>query len=154
MTSGAQLSRRQLLLGVALGAVALPAAGCSSTPAPVSAAVDPVRLETLGSELDLIAVYEATIAARPDLAAALTPLLDQHRAHAAALQVDDAAAATPAPRPPAAAADIAGLRELERQAAGLRAGACVRAQNPELAAMICHIGASEAQHVVVLSGVA
>lgn len=154
MSSGAQVSRRQLLLGLAIGAVATSTAACSSESAPVSAAVDPVRVETLGSELDLIAVYEATIIARPDLAASLTPLLEQHRAHAGALQVDDVEAPSPAVRAGVAGVDVAALRELERQAAGLRAGACVRAQNPDLAAVICQIGASEAQHVVVLSGVA
>lgn len=153
MTRGGQLTRRHLLLGavtgVALGAVA----GCGNEAEPISLAADPVRLEALGAELNLIAVYEASIAAQPDLAAPLTAILEQHREHARALEVQDSEAPTPAARSGAAAVGLDALRELERQAAGLRAGACVRAGNPELARLLALIGASEAQHVAVLAGV-
>lgn len=153
MTHGRGLTRRHLLLGAVTGPALVYVAGCSDESEPVSLAADPVRLEALGAELDLIAVYQATIAARPDLASVLTVILDQHREHARALEVTEADAPTPAPRAPAAALDLGGLRELERRAAGLRAGACVRAGNPELARLLALIGASEAQHVAVLAGV-
>lgn len=153
MTHGRELTRRHLLLGAVTGVALASVVGCADASEPVSLAADPVRLESLGAELDLIAVYEATIAARPDLSAALTPILDQHREHAAALEVQDQDAPSPAPRAAAGAVDINGLRELERRAAGLCAGACVRAGNPELARLLALIGASEAQHVVVLAGV-
>lgn len=152
MTRGGELTRRHLLLGALTGVALVSVAACADEPGPVSLAADPVRLEALGAELDLIAVYEATITAQPDLAPTITPILDQHREHARALEVPDAEAATPAARAPAAAVDLNGLRELERRAAGLRAGACVRAGNPELAGLLALIGASEAQHVAVLAG--
>lgn len=153
MTQGSQLTRRHLLLGALTGVALVSATGCSEETEPVSLAADPVRLEALGAELDLIAVYEASIAAQPDLAPTLTVILEQHREHARALEVQDAEAPTPAPRGAATAVDLNGLRDLERRAAGLRAGACVRAGNPELARLLALIGASEAQHVAVLAGV-
>lgn len=153
MTHGGELTRRHLLLGALTGVALAAAPGCAAEPEPVSLAADPVRLESLGAELDLIATYEASIAARPDLAPTLTLILDQHREHAQALEVAQTEAPPPAPRAPGAAVDPNGLRELERRAAGLRAGACVRAGNPELARLLALIGASEAQHVAVLAGV-
>lgn len=150
---GGQLTRRHLLLAALTGAALVPMAACSDEPEPISLAADPVRVEALGAELDLIAVYEASIAAQPELAPTLTVILEQHREHAQALAVPDAQASPPAPRGAAAAVDLNGLRDLERQAAGLRAGACVRAGNPELARLLALIGASEAQHVAVLAGV-
>lgn len=150
---GSQVTRRHLLLGTLTGVALASVVGCSDEAQPVSLAADPVRLEALGAELDLIAVYEASIAAQPELAPTLLVIADQHREHARALQVQDAEAPTPAPRGTAEALDLNGLRELERRAAGLRAGACVRAANPELASLLALIGASEAQHVAVLAGV-
>lgn len=150
---GHKVTRRHLLLGAVTGAALVSVAGCSDGPEQVTLAADPVRLEALGAELDLIEIYQATMTARPDLAATLTVILDQHREHAAALEVQEAEAPQPPERASAAPVSVDELRELERRAAGLRAGACVRAGNPELARLLALIGASEAQHVTVLAGV-
>lgn len=146
------LDRRQLLVwSVSLGALSWVASGCSDSEPLVSLAEDPVRLETLGAELSLIDSYERLLAVRPDVRAALAPILDEHRRHAESL----AGPETTPPQIPAVPGDpsVAWIREQERQAAGQRAGACVRADRPELASLLCLIGASEAQHVVALGAV-
>lgn len=154
MSGSHALGRRELLsrsLGlVGLGAIGAAVTGCApSEPEGVSLTADPARLDSLASELDLIVAYEQTIAARPDLAEPLTYIAEQHRLHAEQLSLGQPLAL--ADRDVQAAGTVADLQERERQAAGLRAGACVRAVNTELAGVLCLIGASEAQHVVALA---
>lgn len=154
MSDGGMLGRRRLLVGsvalLGVGASNVVLTGCGEDEAaPVTLEADPVRLDSLASELDLIAAYEQTIAMRPDLAASLTPIAEQHRLHA-----EELAAGQPldvSGRTVSVPGTVADLQERERQAAGLRAGACVRSQNPELAEKLSLIGASEAQHVVALA---
>ncbi|MFI0432202.1 MAG: hypothetical protein ACH36H_03565 [Candidatus Nanopelagicales bacterium] len=168
MTSAHRPSRRTVLVTAAL---ALPALafldGCASEGADGAYGdVDPVRVQTLGDELALVAAYRQAIGAHPTLAAQLQPILDQHLAHADALrdsstvpsgQANPLASASPSGTPVAVAGAsdaevLASLQEAERAAAALRAGACVRASAQPLASLLVLIGASEAQHVVALGG--
>lgn len=110
---------------------------------------DQVRRESLASELRLIAAYDAAIAAAPGDAALLVDYAAQHRAHAEALGGADASVPPEASgSEPQLTADQ--LATLEHEAAGLRAGASVRAGSPDLAALLCWIGCSEAQHAATL----
>lgn len=147
-----RLTRRQALTGVAtLGPVALLAA-CSNGDTPDEPVPSPTE-QTVASaqaaaEQRLIDGYEATIATHPGLAATLTPLRDQHMAHA------DALGGSPGPGTatvaPSEGAAIAALVTAERQAARERIGACVEAGEPGLARLLAFIAASEASHVPVL----
>lgn len=95
-------TRRQLL-AVGLGAPLLGVAGCSvrvGQPAvpPTSPAPGPDELardRTAGAALALAADALATAAARPDAAALLGAVADQHRAHAQALRPSSTASTTP-----------------------------------------------------------
>ncbi|MCB9412832.1 MAG: ferritin-like domain-containing protein [Actinobacteria bacterium] len=151
MTTTAGTSRRTVL---ALGAAAIPLlAACTSETGSLPETVDPVRRESLGDELRLIALYEAALAQSSELEDVLTPIVEAHRAHAEALRQG---LAEPSPTPPAAptigADPLEQLRTAEREAVGLRSGACTRTTDPDLASLLCLISASEAQHVAVLAG--
>lgn len=168
MTSAHRASRRSVLAAAALalpGIAALEACA-AGRPGADYADTDPVRLESLGDELSLIAAYQQAIAGHPTLAGRLQPILDQHAAHAASLRTG-AGTSGDAPQPLASASPVgaavqvaggtdadvlASLQEAERAAAALRAGACVRATDSSLASLLVLIGASEAQHVVALGG--
>lgn len=160
----AGLTRRTLLAGgIALGAVALAAAGCTSSPDDSSGGspspVDPdpdasVRQAVAEAEAAIIALYDAAIAAYPALAADLGAVRDEHRAHAEAMGI---AVASPSPSPPAPAtrsAALAGLAEAERAAVLERTAACEASTGADLARVTALIAASEAGHVEFLRGIA
>lgn len=133
-------------------------AACAEPTASRQRAADqPVLLETWASEMSLIAAYEAALVLRPDLAATLSSIAEQHRRHAQTIATDITArspsASSPAPASVPAADIVASLRDQERAAAAARAAAAVRAEGGPLAALLCLIGASEAQHVAELGGV-
>ncbi|RKS77391.1 hypothetical protein CLV35_1077 [Motilibacter peucedani] len=155
-------SRRALLL--AAGAAAL--AGCtgrSAPPRPTPAPVDPdeaLREAARTREAGLVAAHEAAVAARPELAARLAPLLAHHREHLAALGGTSSPAPTgsapagagastaPGTRPSAATA-LARLRAAEA-AAGTAALRTLPAASPRLRPLLASVGACEAAHAALL----
>lgn len=107
------------------------------------------------AESGLIALYDATIAAFPVLATALTPLRDQHVDHRTAASGAAQSADAPNPAPaPAVASTASGalraLRDAERQAARDRRASCLAASDPASVRMLALIAASEASHLPVL----
>lgn len=113
---------------------------------------DPVRRENLGDELTLIATYRAALTARPDLADTLEPILAAHEGHAQALSagLPDPASAMPSPSPSRETNVVALLQQAERTAVAMRTSSATRAEEPDLAALLSWISASEAQHVAML----
>ena len=153
------LTRRALLGGsAALAAGVLAACTSDPTPAPSdspspTADVDAqVRVSVADGEAQLIALYDAVLAAHPGLAADLEPLRAEHIAHA------DAVAATPTPAGPAPTVGsrpqaLAALIEAEQQAVAQRTGACEASTAADLARTVALIAASEAGHAEFLRGI-
>jgi hypothetical protein len=148
------LTRRQGLTAVALlGPVGfLTACSSSAEPGPTATAPAPATVASAAAaqENELVALYDLVIAAFPALAAALAPLGDQHRAHAASL--DTTAAVLPSPTSAPASADeaLAALIAAERRAMRQRVDSCVEADEPGLARTLAFIAASEGSHVPAL----
>jgi hypothetical protein len=147
------LTRRALLGGSAALAAGVLAA-CTSDPTPVPSdspsptadADAQVRVSVADGEAQLIALYDAVLAAHPGLAADLEPL----RA--------DAVAATPTPAGPAPTVGsrpqaLAALIEAEQQAVAQRTGACEASTAADLARTVALIAASEAGHAEFLRGI-
>lgn len=156
----ARLTRRTLLGGGALAGVALIAAGCTSTPdpdssppsqtdsAPTPEADAAVRAGVASGEAALIALYDAVIAAHPDLAGNLTPLRDEHVAHAESMGALESA---PAPASVGTRAQaLAAIREAEERAVAERTASCEECTTADLARLTALIAASEAGHVEFL----
>ena len=151
---GARAGRRAVLVGAAglLGGTGLVGlAGCS-----VFAGEDKqTALDGfLASTAALADRYDATVTANPDLAAALTPLRDAHRAHLAALA---AAVGRPAPAVGSGqavsggrAAVYAALAEAEAAARTEAEAECLKS-TPRLAGLLGSIAAARATHVEVLA---
>ena len=152
------LTRREILggsvlLGVLVACTADPSPGptaTSSGPGPEPDAT--VRADVAQQEADLIALYDATLAAHPDLTEALTPIRAEHAAHAEAMGVTTTAT------PPASVASVRGealanLIEAEQQAVALRTAACEACAEADLARTTALIAASEAGHAEFLRGV-
>ncbi|MEV0899051.1 hypothetical protein [Actinoplanes sp. NPDC049802] len=143
---------RRLLLGTALSATAL--AGCGlldRTPAP-DPLPDPLQ-PLLDEALALAAAYDRVILADAALAARLTPLADDHRAHATELArvigTTAPSAAPPASAPAGAADTTATLRKAE-QAAQKTAMAACKAAPRERAGLAGSIAACRATHAEAL----
>ncbi len=157
---GAGRSRRALLTGLAGFAAGAALAGCWPLAKKPQAQPSAHPLTpTLAGTAALIDRYQATIAAVPDLAGRLQPLLADHQAHLNALR---SAMGLPSPSPapsggagPSAsvAADavaaVAALRTAE-QAAQADAGRACLAAAAEHAALLGSITACRATHVEVL----
>lgn len=142
-----------LLLGTSLvaGCTSGPAPGPdpSPTPTPEADADVAVRESVAGDEAAIIALYDAVIAAYPNLAGDLTPLRDEHRAHAEAMGA--ALPAEPAPAAPATQPQaLAALLDAEQQAVGQRTAACEASETADVARTIALIAASEAGHAEYL----
>ncbi len=152
MSTTVRTSRRAVL-GLGLAALPLLSACTRGEGDSADSPTDPVRRESLGDELALIALYQAVIAQRTDLAASLEPILESHLAHAEALRagLTEPAAPLSSPTPTLQVDVLAQLREAERLAVGLHSGACTRTTDSELASLLCLISASEAQHVTALA---
>jgi hypothetical protein len=165
---GSGRTRRRVLrtaAGSAIGVAGTAAlAGCGlfdSDPEPPPPP-DPAQ-PVLDGAWALAAAYDRVIAAQPDLAVRLTPMVDAHRAHAAELarvigaQPTASAAAGPAPSeaPPVgtAAAAVTSLRTAE-QAAQKTATALCRTAAPGRAVLIGTIAAARATHAEALRGAA
>ncbi len=164
-TERARYSRRTVLgaaLGALLGAAAL--TGCDKAgPAQVRKVADPLN-PLHRDTAALLAKYDATIAALPELAARLTPLRDAHREHLRALareigpNLDGPApaasgpvtASAPADAPADTAAALAALRDAEKVGAAAARAACLAGPSYR-AALLGSIAAARASHDQVLS---
>jgi hypothetical protein len=155
--------RRRSVLAATVSAVPLVAAACKG----VGALGTPPRprpdVAVLGSAISgekiMIARYRSAISASPGLAAVLSPVLNQHEAHLAALRsrliVPPGATAGPtasgaAPGPAGSPATVLAALETAEQAA---AGALIKrlgVVSPSLAQLLASIGASEASHAQLL----
>ena len=173
------LSRRTVLIASVGAPVAILASCSDDTAERERQQDDPVRVEALADETSLVTAYRSALATQPELATQLTPILDQHLAHIAALSQgavstpavpstdasssasesgsasasqSDAAADSGSASPSGSAINpVPALRERERAAADKRVRQCVRAGSASLARTLSLIGASEAQHVVELA---
>lgn len=142
---------------VALGGAAAPLAGCELLDRGDDDSRRPDPLEPLAAEsLALEARYRAAVAAAPDLADRLTPIADDHRAHAEKLREligRPAPSGSPAATPTPAATDpdglVAELRRTERQGRENAARACAAAP-AERVALLGSIAAARATHVEAL----
>lgn len=144
-------TRRRLLGLAAAGVGGATLSGCGlfggsdSSTGPADA-VQPLLVEAVA----LAAAYDKAAAARPDLAARLKPLADDHRAHASAL-----AKLIGQPVPTAAAAAVgsgdvlAGLRTAEQTAQRNAVTACKQAPAGR-AALLGSIAACRATHAEAL----
>jgi hypothetical protein len=150
------ITRRQGLIALALIGPAGLLAACTSTSEPSSEAsagttapVDAVATQ----EGELVAQYEAVLAAFPSLAAdatvVLTSIRDEHKQHRDALGGTTTEAATAA-APASIDAAITSLIAAERTASRDRVTACVDAPSADAARLLAFIGASEASHVPAL----
>jgi hypothetical protein len=154
-------TRRAVLGGSA--AVLAAATGCTSVgqasappPGPQVTLLDGV----IQNEAELIALYDAVLAAHPGLTGRLKPLRDHHAQHLSVLKrhyVPGSATgtATPAPRPAVTAPQgqaraVTAIRNAERKAAGARADE-VRRATPGLSQLLAAIGACEAGHAQELA---
>ena len=152
------ITRRQGLLALALiGPVGVLAA-CSSSAEPnpagsSEAASLPPTDASAQHETELIALYDAVLAAYPDLApetvTVLTALRDQHGQHRDALGGSPEATAT-ATAPENATAALAALVSAEHVASRERIRACVDSPDADTARLLALIGAAEAAHVPAL----
>jgi hypothetical protein len=158
------LSRRQLLaaspttlpLFLALSACKGPAV--LSGPPPVSAQTQTL-LHAVTAELNLIWIYNKTMAGYSGLRPTLAPLLAEHQAHLARLRarvieppgkkVPDTVTARPVLEPTAQAA-LTQLRDAEQAAVGALLGRLAGA-SPSLAQLYASIATSEATHVTALT---
>jgi hypothetical protein len=159
------LSRRQLLaaspttlpLFLALSACKGPAV--LSGPPPLAPQTQTV-LHAVTAELNLIWIYNKTMAEYSGLRSALAPLLAEHQAHLARLRarvIEPPGKTTPSTvtARPAVAATSAGaltqLREAEQAAVAAQLGRLAGA-SPSLAQLYASIATSEATHVTTLTG--
>ncbi len=161
--------RTTLLAGTALGGAAL-LAGCADGARPDpraaerSAAAERVRKQAARDSTALLARYDATLAAHPELGARLRPLRAEVARHAGAFASDGPSTAASASAPaagtahgadaPRVPADERGARsalaEAERTLADARAAALVSAP-PELARLLASVAAAGAVHAYLLA---
>jgi hypothetical protein len=157
--------RRRVLGVTAVAALAVTApAGCGlldSDPEPIPEP-DPLQ-PVLDEALALASAYDRLAAARPDLAPRITPLAEDHRAHAAELTTligtrtavgtrtgsgtrTASAGAAPSAAPPG---DLAAMRAAE-QAAARSANASARTAPADRAALVGMIAACRVTHAEAL----
>lgn len=136
-------------------------AGCSSepeptpsdSPSPETDADAQVRAIVTADETSIISLYDAVIAAHPDLSGDLSPLRDEHVAHREAMG-DPSSSTPPAPAVGTRAQAITALVEAERQAVAQRTTACETATGTDVTRLVALIAASEAGHAEYLRGLA
>lgn len=151
-----RLTRRQGLTALAvLGPIGLLAAcRTSAEPGPEPSSQPPAGVSSAvaAQEQELVALYEAVIAAYPALAPSITPIADQHRRHATSLDASGSPAPSLSPTdlPETADEALTALVAAERRAMRQRIDACVEASEPGLARTLAFIAASEGSHVPAL----
>ncbi len=149
------VTRRQGLTALAvLGPVGFLAACSSSSDAePVDPTSAPATVSTAvaAQEHELVQLYDATIAAYPEVATALQLIRDQHEQHAMALDASSSASSAP-PTEVAESVDkaLVALVSAEKKAMRQRIDACVEAEDAGLARTLAFIAASESSHVPAL----
>jgi hypothetical protein len=152
LTGTVLTNSRRIFLGALVGSAAL--AGCGVFDREPEPAPQPDPFQPLLDEaLTLAASYDRVIAAQPALAARLTPLAEDHRAHAGDLArligTTAPSAAPPASAPSAAGDTIATLRKAEQAAQKNAAAACKTAPAGR-AALAGSIAACRATHAEAL----
>ncbi len=127
------------------------AATGTAQPAPNGSSA-PTVADPAAEEADLVALYDAVLAAFPGSVAndLLTALRDQHAQHRDALGGAGSPATTSPAVPATLDAALASLATTERQAARSRTRACVAATDDGQARLLSLIAASEAAHVPAL----
>ncbi|MEV4707618.1 hypothetical protein [Actinoplanes sp. NPDC049316] len=149
-----RVDRRQLLGAAGTAVAASTLAGCGlfdddPEPAPRPDALQPV----LDEALRLAAAYDRATAAQPGLQKRLSPLAEDHRAHAAALAeligVTLPSAVASAPAGGDAAQTVAALRKAEQAAQKTAVAAC-RTAPAQRAALVGSIAAARAAHAEAL----
>jgi hypothetical protein len=147
-------TRRAVLRTVLGGALTVGLAAACDSPAPVKPTRPDPLTPFLRDTQALLARYDATVTAQPQLADRLTPLRDDHRAHVLALNRE---LGFPSPAPVAPASDaaagadpLAGLRDAEKAATAAATDACLAAPSYR-AALLGSIAACRASHVQALS---
>jgi hypothetical protein len=149
--------RRALLIGGVAGAAGA-LAGCrkpggSSANSGTKGSAHPLSA-TLAGTLALVARYDATTAAQPDLAARLAPLRAEHWAHVTALYAAMGRPVPSASPSPAASGDAAttlpALRAAERAAQSDAAASCLAAP-AAYTELLGSIAACRATHLEVLT---
>lgn len=157
-----RLSRRALLIAGA----AAPLGACAVLGGDEPAATPPPRpphpdealaAAAAAAERELIALYNAAAAAHPGLVEDLAAFADRHTAHLEAVDPTVATAAPPveqeAPALPGDADEtVAVLRDAERASSEERLGACLDAEDRDLAGLLAQIAACEAAHERLLRG--
>lgn len=169
-------TRRSVLRGLAGLGIGVLATGC--TKAPAADLPSPRREADRDRDVDLVVVsralaasqdlarrYAATVAAFPELTAALAPLEIEHAAHIAALDTTPPPAAPPAPSRAASASSgtaspasspvtpgeaSAVLAAAERASAGARVADLLTC-SPAVARLLASIAASQVTHAAVLA---
>jgi hypothetical protein len=131
----------------------------SVSPKPTLSAPSPDQLlaqRVAAAEQELIAAYDSTAVAHPELAGRLAPFRDNHVAHLQGLVPGSVADASPYPTntpllsAPTSAEIFQSLANLELTAAAARLGD-VAATTGSLARLIASIGGCEAAHAALLS---
>ena len=130
-----------------------------SGPPPVSAQTQTL-LHAVTAELNLIWIYNKTMAEYSGLQSTLAPLLAEHRAHLARLSArvveppGKKAPSTATARPPVAATSAGALTQLKdaEQAAVTAQLGRLAGASPSLAQLYASIATSEATHVTALAG--
>ncbi|RAK33039.1 hypothetical protein B0I29_11270 [Actinoplanes lutulentus] len=152
-------TRRRILTATGAIVAAATLAGCGlfdDEPEP-EPAPDPLQ-PILDEALAMAAAYDLAIQAQATLAEQLTPLAEDHRAHAAALATligtvlpSGAAAPVASAAPPAGSADetLAQLRKSEQDAQTTAIAACLAAP-ADRAALVGSIAACRATHASAL----
>jgi hypothetical protein len=144
---------RRSALAVTAGAALAATGGCGlfdrePEPAPAPDPLQPVLDEAVA----LAAAYERTAVAQPGLAARLTPLAQDHRAHAAELTRvigREQPSAAPSASAPPVADGLADLRTAV-QAAARTATAAAGAAQPDRVMLVGSIAACRATHAEAL----
>jgi hypothetical protein len=158
------LSRRQLLaaspttLSLILALSACKGPAVLSGPPPVSSQTQTL-LHAVTAELNLIWIYNKTMAEYSALGPTLAPLLAEHQAHLARLRarvIEPPGKTTPdtvTARPAIAATSAAALTQLKQaeQAAVTAQLGRLAGASPSLAQLYASIATSEATHVTVLT---
>ncbi len=159
---------RRAVLAASLTVPLLAAEGCravAGTTAPSPASDVAILREAIAAKKSMVGLYTRVIAAHPQLAGRLDPLLADNTAHLAALQQrlinpgrssprSARRAGVASPLPPSSAestaAALEALRSAERGAAATLVTQ-LRTVTPSLAQLLASIAACEATHVAVLA---